>query len=165
MSKPFHFGSAKNEEAEKKPTIRTVLGAGCSVEGKLVCTGPTRLDGSVTGELVADEFLLIDKNSTVIADLNVQELVVRGRVRGNIRAKRKVTLEDSAVVEGDISTPSIMINDGAQVVGKVEVTRRETDMLSSSNVETDQIVKKFAPARPSIMSEIVAASQLQPKVE
>lgn len=164
MSKAFQFGAAKAEEAEKRPSIRTVLGAGCSVEGKLACTGPTRLDGSVNGELSADDFLLIDKNSTIIADLNVIELVVRGRVRGNIRAKKKVTLEDSAIVEGDIATPSITISDGAQVVGKVEVTRRETEMLAQT-VETDQIVKKFAPApRPSIMSEIVAAAPTPAKV-
>lgn len=157
MSKPFQFGAGKAEETDKRPTIRTVLGAGCSVEGKLVCTGPTRLDGSVNGELAADDFLLIDKNSTVIADLSVQELVVRGKVRGNIRAKKRVTLEDSAIVEGDIGTPSITIADGAQVVGKVEVTRRETEMLAQS-VDSEAIVKKFAPARPSIMSEIVAAA-------
>ncbi|MEX0643886.1 MAG: polymer-forming cytoskeletal protein, partial [Parvularculaceae bacterium] len=89
--------------------------------------------------LVADEFLLIDKNSTVVAALDVQELVVRGHVNGNIRATKRITLEDSAKVEGDIETPSITITDGAEVVGKIEVTRRDK--------EADSVVKDFAAAR------------------
>ena len=132
----FQFG-AKGASEESKKAVRTVLGVGCSVQGKLVCTGPTRLDGNVNGALVADEFLLIDRNSTVVADLNVTELVVRGKVKGNIKAKKRVTLEGSAKVEGDIETPSINISDGAQVMGKVNVTRRE-------DVSVEGVVHQFA---------------------
>jgi cytoskeletal protein CcmA (bactofilin family) len=158
MSKSFQFGAngrAAHEEAEKKPGVRTVLGAGCSVEGRLICSGPTRLDGGVNGELVADDFLLIDKNATVVADLSVQELVVRGRVRGNIKAKRRCALEASAMVEGDIETPAITITDGAQVVGKIEVTRREPVEIDAGDVETDAIVRKFAPMRKEDAAKVV----------
>lgn len=152
----FQFGTGKPEggrgdaprEGGARPALRTVLGAGCSVEGKLVCTGPTRLDGTVTGELVADEFLLIDRHATVTADLNVSELVVRGRVKGNIVAKTRVTLEDSAQVEGDIETPAISINDGAQVVGKVDVIRRAAPAKpDTGDMATDAIIKRFAPVK------------------
>ena len=147
----FQLGSngrdAKEGEA-KRPNLRTVLGAGCKVEGKLVCNGPTRLDGSVEGELVADGFLLIDRNAAVTADLEVPELVVRGKVKGNIKANVRVTLEESAKVEGDIETPAISINDGAEIIGKVQVMRpapapREPAL---SDEETAAIVQKFAPA-------------------
>lgn len=149
----FQFGAKTNaaepESADRRPNVRTVLGAGCSVEGTLVCSGPTRLDGNVSGALVADEFLLIDRNSFVTADLSVQELVVRGRVKGDIKAKKRVTLEGSATVEGDIETPSLTITDGAQVMGKIDVTRRpvESPQLAELDVETEAIVRKFAPVR------------------
>ena len=148
----FQFGAKAHggeEEGEKRPGVRTVLGAGCSVEGTLVCSGPTRLDGNVTGSLVADEFLLIDRNSCVTADLSVQELVVRGRVKGDIKAKKRVTLEGSATVEGDIETPSLTITDGAQLIGKIDVTHRpaEEPRLADLDAETEAIVRKFAPVR------------------
>jgi cytoskeletal protein CcmA (bactofilin family) len=141
----FQFNTNGGSGADAKRMVRTVLGSGCSVEGKLICSGPSRLDGNVKGILVADELLVIDKNSSVIADLNVQELVVRGQVRGNIRASKRVTLEDSAKVEGDIETPSITITDGAEVIGKIEVTRREK--------EADSVVKDFAAARGEARAE------------
>jgi len=123
----------------QRPGVRTVLGPGCRVEGKLVCAGPTRLDGCVEGEVVADEFLLIDRNSTVIADLNVGELVVRGKVKGDIRVTKRVALGENADVEGDIVTPSIAISDGAHFKGRVEVsceTPAETD-VEEGTLETE----------------------------
>ncbi len=120
-----------------KQFVRTVLPTGCSVEGKLVCVGPTRLDGSVTGDLVADDLLVIDTNSEVVANLNVRELVVRGKIKGNVTASTRVTLAESATVEGDIETPSISINDGAQVIGKVEVQRAEGEPAPTATEYSD----------------------------
>jgi cytoskeletal protein CcmA (bactofilin family) len=111
------------EDAPHEPPreMHTVLGTGCSVEGKLVCVGPARLDGDVNGEVVADDFLIIEKNATVTADLNVQELIVNGHVKGNITAVKRISLAPTAFVEGDIQTPSLTIKEGAQVKGKVDV--------------------------------------------
>ena len=114
---------ARGARGVTEEDIRTVLPAGCSVEGRLVCAGPTRVDGSVTGELVADSLLVVDRNSKVVANLNVRELIVRGRVTGDILATARITLDESAVVEGDIETPGITIAEGAEVRGKIDVRR------------------------------------------
>lgn len=148
---------ARNPEAVARPEeragARTVLGPGCSVEGTLVCSGPTRLDGNVSGTLVADDFLLIDRNSTVIADLNVQELIVRGTVRGNIRATKRVALEETARIEGDIETSAIEVRDGAQIIGRIDVARR-APLESPGNTRlenaTEEAERKFAEASRAI---------------
>lgn len=143
-------------EAEK-PGVRTVLGPGCSVEGTLICSGPTRLDGNVSGALIADDYLIIDRNSTVIADLNVQEVVVRGTVKGNIRATRRVALEDTARVEGDIETSAIEVRDGAQMVGKIDVARRaplEAPGNSRLDIQTGAVERKFAEASKAIFEDV-----------
>ncbi len=108
----------------KEPVMemRTILGAGCSLEGKLICSGPTRIDGDFAGELKTDDVLVIEETATVTADLNVRELVVSGNVRGNINALTRVSLAPTANIEGDIATPSLMIREGAQIKGKIEVT-------------------------------------------
>lgn len=141
------------QRADDRPGVRSVLGPGCSVEGTLICSGPTRLDGNVSGTLVADDFLLIDRNSTVIADLNVQELIVRGTVKGNIRATRRVALEETARVEGDIETTAIEVRDGAQMVGKIDVARRaplEAPGNTRLDNATEEAERKFADAGKAI---------------
>ena len=129
----FNFNQDTNsKKSSGNVSVRTVLPTGCSVEGKLVCSGPTRLDGSVTGELVADDILVIDSNSTIVANLNVRELIVRGKIKGNVTALNRVSLSESGMIEGDIEAPSIAIADGAQVKGKVDIRRLE-DMRPNEN--------------------------------
>ncbi len=115
---------ALNDDVEKGAHAmehRTVLGIGCSVEGKLVCRGAARIDGDVDGEISADEILIVGKDATISADLDVPELHVSGAVRGNIVAVKRVILAPTAHIQGDIRTPSLTIQEGAQILGKVEV--------------------------------------------
>ena len=116
-------GALNEDTAGKAETMeqRTVLGLGCSIEGKLVCLGPTRIDGDVEGEISADDVLIVGKDATIVADLNVPELHISGAVQGNIVALKRVTLAPTAHIQGDIRTPSLAIEDGAQVKGKIEV--------------------------------------------
>lgn len=102
----------------------TILGAGCSLEGKLVCSGPARIGGAFSGEIHGDDVVIIEDGATVVADLRVDALVVIGRVRGNISAARRVSLAATADIEGDIETPSLTIEEGAQVRGKIHVAPR-----------------------------------------
>jgi cytoskeletal protein CcmA (bactofilin family) len=124
----------------KEPAMemRTILGAGCSLEGKLTCSGPTRIDGDFSGELKTDDVLVIEETATVTADLNVRELVVSGNVRGNINAVTRVSLAPTANIEGDIATPSLMIREGAQIKGKVEVTPARRPALEPVRNYDDQ---------------------------
>lgn len=148
--------SAEPKSSEERHGVRTVLGPGCSVEGTLVCAGPVRLDGNVSGTLVADDFLLVDRNSTVIADLNVQELIVRGTVKGNIRALKRVVLEETARVEGDIETSAIEVRDGAQIVGRIDVARRapmETPGATHLDNATEEAERKFTEASRAIFDD------------
>ncbi|HXI88004.1 MAG TPA: polymer-forming cytoskeletal protein [Parvularculaceae bacterium] len=52
--------------------------------------------------------------------------------------------ERSAIVEGDIETPSLTISDGAQVLGKFVVTRRE-EPRRTGDIEAEANIRKFAP--------------------
>lgn len=127
------------------PAIRTILGPGCVVEGKLVCAGPTQLDGKVSGELVADDFLIIDRNAAIHADLDVQEVVVRGAVTGNIKATRRVTLEETAQVEGDVAAPEVEMRIGAQMSGKIDVMQRARETQSALTKEPAYLPHEHQP--------------------
>ncbi len=114
-------GEASLGAAERLPEMRTILGAGCSFEGKLICSGPARLDGNFNGEIQADDLLLIESKAIVIANLKVNELVVHGVVRGNVAASKSISLAASAQIEGDIHTSCMTMEVGAQVKGKIDV--------------------------------------------
>ncbi len=107
--------------AEQASQFETFLGAGSSVEGRLVCKGRTRLSGSVKGEITGDGVIAIDDGAVITADVNVREAAIGGRVIGNVNAVSRVTLHSTALIDGDIKTPSLSIAEGAQIMGRIEV--------------------------------------------
>lgn len=118
------LGSLNDETAKGAAVImdeRTILGAGCSFEGKLKCRGSARIDGDFEGEILADEALIIGKDSTVTADLNVPELHASGAVKGNVVAMKRVVLAPTAQIHGDLRTPSLIIQEGARIKGLIDV--------------------------------------------
>ncbi len=108
--------------ADEPHNYQTYLGAGCVIEGRVVCKGPTRFGGNVNGEIVADGLIAIDEGASVTANLDVHEAFIEGHMHGNITAVGRVCLSPTAVIDGDIRTPSLLIREGAQVKGKVEVS-------------------------------------------
>ncbi|MEQ1928952.1 MAG: polymer-forming cytoskeletal protein [Parvularculaceae bacterium] len=100
---------------------RTILAAGCSFEGKLKCRGGARIDGDFQGEILADDILIVGKDSTIIADLNVPELNASGIVKGNVVAVKRVVLSPTAHIQGDLRTPSLTIQEGARIKGNIDV--------------------------------------------
>ncbi len=122
-----HAPAAAQQEAgfssaDEPRNYQTYLGAGCVIEGRVVCKGPTRFGGNVNGEIVADGLIAIDEGASVTANLDVQEAFIEGHMHGNITAVGRVCLSPTAVIDGDIRTPSLLIREGAQVKGKVEVS-------------------------------------------
>ena len=113
--------AAEHNREKDVSQYETVLGAGCSVEGRLVCKGPARLSGSIKGEIQGDGMVAIDEGAVVTADVNVREASIGGRVIGNVNAVSRVTLGSTALIDGDIRTPSLSIAEGAQIMGRIEV--------------------------------------------
>ena len=64
----------------------------------------------------------VAKNATVIAEVRVRELDVKGRVKGDVVAVERVTVGKKGVIEGDVSCRRIVVQLGAQLSGYYVVT-------------------------------------------
>ena len=70
--------------------ISTLLGQGSEFEGKLTFEGTVRIDGVLKGEVFSDDVLIIGEGARVEAEIDIGEIIIQGRVTGNIRAKRSI---------------------------------------------------------------------------
>jgi cytoskeletal protein CcmA (bactofilin family) len=92
--------------------IDTILGESCRFRGDVQVDGGIRIDGDFEGTMRATETVVVGKTGSVRADINSELVTVGGKVYGNIVGKRKVVLESGAHVEGDVTTVSLIINEG-----------------------------------------------------
>ena len=97
------------------------IGKALRIEGRIVSQENLTIDGEIDGTIeVGDHNLMIGAGAVVKADLMAKTITVSGAITGNVTATEKVMLQPSASVDGDISTPRLMMADGAVVRGKVD---------------------------------------------
>jgi len=108
----------KKETELSSQEVRTIVGPGCLFEGNLtIPEGLTRIDGEVIGNIKGNGGLIIGESGSVKGDLSVENVVVYGKVNGNIRA-RSLEIRASGRVDGDVQVQELVVEKGAMYNGK-----------------------------------------------
>ena len=89
--------------------------------GKLHCKGPVRLEGHVKGEIRSEQEVTVADGAMVEAVIQAECVQIAGEVVGDIIATKKITLERTARVTGDLRTPGIVIEEGAKLEGRIDI--------------------------------------------
>ena len=89
------------------------LSQGSRLIGKLLFAGPIRIEGYVEGELSAEDTLIVGERAEVKAQISGTSVVVHGRVTGDITARNQVEIRAAGTVVGNVTTPSLVIHEGA----------------------------------------------------
>jgi cytoskeletal protein CcmA (bactofilin family) len=102
------------------------IGKSVVIKGELSGSEDLYLDGKVEGSIsLKGNSLTVGPNGQVNASIEAKGVVVQGKLDGNIQASDRVDLRKSAVVNGDIATQRISIEEGAFLKGKVEIQRTD----------------------------------------
>lgn len=122
--------------AEKYNKIRSALGPGTVIQGKLSFDTPVRIDGKLSGEIYSSKSLIVGNTGVIEAEIHVAALIVMGVVRGNIRASEKVELLQGGELYGDVTTPYMVMEDGAFFNGccTMQISK---DLKAKSDVPKD----------------------------
>jgi cytoskeletal protein CcmA (bactofilin family) len=102
------------------------IGSGTSIVGNITCDGPAQFYGHIEGEVRGSE-LLIGEGAEVVGNVVAQEVTIRGRIKGTIRAVR-VKLQATGAVEGDIFHRSLSVEDTALFEGSSRRVENPTEM-------------------------------------
>lgn len=113
---------------------QAVVSNGLTLKGEITGTDPLYIDGDVEGAInIPGERVTVGKNGHVSAAgvspaacITAREIVVMGRVTGNISAIDRVDIRADGAVIGDILTARISIEDGAFFRGGIDIRRSES---------------------------------------
>jgi cytoskeletal protein CcmA (bactofilin family) len=100
----------------------SLIGPDLTITGNLVSRGEVQVDGTVDGDIHGSH-VIIGESAMINGGIVADEVVIRGHVVGSVRSKR-VMLQSTSQVEGDIYHQSLSIEQGALFEGK---SRRTSD--------------------------------------
>lgn len=127
------------------PPSRSIIDACLVITGNLHSERDVQVDGKLHGDIHCSQ-LVVSRDATIDGNIVADEVVVRGKVKGVIRAKQ-VMLLDTAQVESDIFHKSLVVEQGACFDGQ---SRR-----------MDEAAKATADPKP----EVLQPEALQPEDE
>jgi len=108
----------------KPGEITTVIGRSATFRGDLSSTDDLQIDGTFEGTVrQTSGRLTIGVEARIYASIVAPDVVVFGRVEGDIRATGRVELRSTAVVLGDIFAGRLSIEENASLRGQVDPTR------------------------------------------
>jgi cytoskeletal protein CcmA (bactofilin family) len=104
------------------------IGKSVQIRGELTGSEDLYLDGEIEGTIdLRDHTLIIGPNGKIKAGITARDLVVHGKIEGNVTASGKVELRKSSMLMGDISTQRIVIEDGAFFKGAIDIKEKEKE--------------------------------------
>src|SRR6266436_3623235 len=109
------------------------LGPRLHVKGDITGSEDLLIDGSVEGLIQLEERkLTVGTTAKLTADINARDVVVYGYVKGNVRATGRIEIKKDGSMIGNLTTAQIMIEDGADFKGSIEIDRgSEREAVSS----------------------------------
>ena len=120
--------------------VITLIGEGFLIEGNIDSPSSTRLDGTVKGNINAKASLIIGEKGVVSGEVRAMEVIVHGKVEGNVYSE-KLVIKSGGVINGDVSSKSLVIEDGGVYNGKCimesDSVNGESRFSATGNNKTD----------------------------
>lgn len=113
--------------------LEAFVGKNSKIEGKLSFQGTVEIDGKVEGEVHSQERIIIGESADINARIEAVEVLVKGSVNGDIIASKKISLTATARVVGNLSGPSIVLEEGAKFDGRCSMTKAKVAPLTDSH--------------------------------
>jgi len=124
--------SSKNIESSEQ----TFLGKDAAFKGELSFQGTLCIDGKFEGQIITSDTLIITQDGIIEANIQAGTVICEGLVKGNIVASTKVELRPNSNVIGDVQSPSLIIEVGAKLDGKCDMSNKynNTTLSTEKNV-------------------------------
>lgn len=144
-SNPNSYNPVKTTSA---PIEQATIGRSLVIKGEISGAEALYIDGRIEGKIsIPDNRITIGRNGVVQANITAREVVVMGKVSGNIDCSDRVDIRSEGSVTGDVSTMRISVEDGAVLKGGIQVKSGQQKHQNEAQ----------SPAKPAEASKSAAA--------
>jgi len=98
------------------------VGQSIVFKGTLSGNEDLEIEGQVEGDVdLSEHQLTIGASAQIKAEITAKSILVIGRVTGNLTASERIEIQATGVVEGDIKTPRLLVQEGAVLNGRIDM--------------------------------------------
>ncbi len=144
----------ENSESESPPLgkspmeqlkERAIIGPSISIKGTLSGKEDLIIQGRVEGKIdLKKNNITVDKSGSIKGDIYGKSITIEGEVQGNLFGEKKIVLQSSGKVFGDMRAPAINLEEGAEFKGNIDMdskdekqpTLKEVPLVRDRNVPT-----------------------------
>jgi cytoskeletal protein CcmA (bactofilin family) len=122
---PSSESTARPAPAPAAPSgEQATIGKSLVIKGEVTGSESLYIDGKVEGSIsLPGNRVTVGRNGQVAANISAREIVVLGKVRGNINASDRVDIRSEGSLTGDVTAQRISIEDGAFFKGGIDIKK------------------------------------------
>ena len=124
---------------------QATIGKSLVIKGEVTGSESLYIDGRVEGSInLAGNRVTVGRNGVVSANINAREIVVLGKVRGNLTASDRVDIRSDGSLTGDVVAARISIEDGAFFKGGIDIRK------AGQKANGEEMKAKESSAEPAV---------------
>jgi cytoskeletal protein CcmA (bactofilin family) len=135
------------------PMDQANIGRSVVIKGEVTGAESLFIDGRVEGTIhFPDNRVTIGRNGNVAANITAKEIVIMGKVQGNVDCADRLDIRSEGLLSGDVITHRISVEEGAILKGGVEVRNPEKKDQKNQNQNQVQAQAQNKPEPPKAMA-------------
>ncbi len=142
--------NSKNSESgaasAKNMLVSNRINHGTELNGELISDGDIRVEGIIRGTLRCKSKVAIGQSGIVEGDIICKNADIEGKIHGDLEVNDTLILKSTAVVEGNIHTGKIVIENGARFNGVCSMGGKEKRNTNAEKANTTPTREREAQA-------------------
>lgn len=119
----------RKQAAPFRPTD-SLIGHGGNLEGKVQCDTNLRIEGNFSGEIQCQGTVTIGEQGTVRSTIKAKEIIIAGKVYGDVTADQRLTMTGTGQLHGNIMAGTLSIMEGSVLNGSIATAEQPAALLS-----------------------------------
>ncbi|WP_213652250.1 polymer-forming cytoskeletal protein [Paenibacillus sp. J23TS9] len=110
----------------------SLIGRGTEVEGALACEANVRIEGKFNGVIESRACVTIGEHAVARSDISAREVVIAGKVYGDVQAEGKLTITPTGQMFGDVlAASSLVIAEGGILNGSSKMEPKKDEQAEA----------------------------------
>jgi cytoskeletal protein CcmA (bactofilin family) len=130
---------------------QATIGKSLVIKGEVTGSESLYIDGRVEGSInLSGNRVTVGRNGVVAANINAREIVVLGKVRGNLTASDRVDIRSDGSLTGDVVAARISIEDGAYFKGGIDIRKAGQGQPGQPKTNGEDKIPSTAPETAAV---------------